>query len=101
MNTTDTIPREPVQVLHINLLTGSPKQRIFCRKKQSLEKVEDLTCFKCAYYRGTGQGDTIQCEWEDLPRLSGDTTRVIAPARQTNEYMAIAGYIDKDILKKG
>ena len=40
-------------------------------------------------------------EWEDLPRLSGDTTRVIAPARQTNEYMAIAGYIDKGILKKG
>lgn len=101
METTDRIPREPKPVLHINMLTGDLGQRIFCKKKHSLEKVGDLPCFECDNFMGMGQGDTIQCVWEDLPRLSGDTTRIIYPARQTDEYRAVSAYIDEGILREG
>lgn len=101
MNTTDKISREAQPVLHINMLTGDLNQRIFCKKQHALKKVGDLPCFTCDYFEGMGQGDTIQCVWEDLPRLSGGTTRVIYPAKQTAEYKAISAYIDDGILKKG
>lgn len=101
METTDKIGKVPEPVLHINMLTGSLNQRIFCKKKHSLEKVGDLPCFQCGYFVGMGQGDTIQCVWDDLPRLSGGHERVIYPAQQNREFKAVSAYIDEGVLAKG
>lgn len=101
MEKTNKIPRTPEPVLHINMLTGDLNQRIFCKKLHKLGKVGWLPCFQCEYYDGMGQGDTIQCVWDDLPRLSGGHTRVIYPAKQTAEFRAVSAYIDDGILKKG
>lgn len=100
MEFTDKIDRQAVPVLHVNMITDR-NQRIFCKKKHSLEKVSDLTCGSCSYYEGSGQGDTVQCRWDDFPRLSGDTTRIIYPGRQRTEFMAVSAYIDDGMLEKG
>lgn len=101
MDTTDRIDRQTAPVMHVNMLTGSPNQRIFCKREHSLEKVDELPCSGCSYFRGTGQGDVIMCEWPDFPRLSGGHTRVIWPAKQIAEYKAVSLYIDDGMLEKG
>lgn len=101
MKKVDKISREAEPVLHVNIITGDDNQRIFCKKQHSLEKVSDLQCGECSYFEGTGQGDTIQCVWDDLPMLSGAHTRVIYPGRQAEEYTAVSMYIDDGTLKKG
>lgn len=101
METTDKLPRDLAPVLHINMIEGD-NPRIFCKKRHALKKLSELECGSaCEYFRGTGQGDTIQCEWEDFPRLSGSGTRIIRPADQTREFRAVSAYIDDGLLKKG
>lgn len=100
MDTVSSIDRELVPVLHVNMVTG-PDQRIFCRKQHALLKIDELPCRECSYFRGTGQGDTIQCEWDDFPRLSGSRTRIIYPAKQSAEFRAVSAYIDDGMLDKG
>lgn len=49
---------------HINIPNHG---KIFCYAKKSIVKLDEIiaTCNNCKYYGGTGQGQGIECVWND------------------------------------
>lgn len=55
-------------VNHINIVDENGE--IYCRKRgrvvEFTEEHQDNFCAKCPFFKGTAQGQGVECEWEDV-----------------------------------
>lgn len=90
-----------VPILHVNSIKDSTKSgmELYCRKKHKLciPSMED--CMSCAMFRGAGQGEAIECEWEDIPPYKGNV-RLIDWFDRKQELLRISKLIDDGVIKK-
>ena len=88
-------------ILHVNFIKDNSESglEIYCRKKHKLctPLIED--CTNCSMYRGSGQGEALECEWEDIPPYRGNI-RLIDWFDRKQELLRISKLIDDNILKK-
>lgn len=88
-------------ILHVNFVkdfTESGKE-IYCRKKHKLCVPTMDDCLNCSMFRGTGQGEAIECEWEDTIPYKGDV-KLINWYDRKQEMLRVSKLIDDKILKK-
>lgn len=90
--------------MQVDTTRSARLQRIFCKRHHNLEKVSNLgmwkgsKCKECPYFGGTEHGDVIVCIWDDV---SENPVRLVDQKRMKNELLAVSGYIDEGLLKKG
>lgn len=69
-------------ILHLNYISVNkfPPIRavdIYCRAKNKVVSSNQLdSCWNCQYYRGSGQGTMLECEWDDEPPFYGKIRRI-------------------------
>ena len=70
-------------VSHINIPTSQGK--IFCKKNNEIVDSKEILkqCKSCKYFSGTGQGQGIECWWEDST-VTKSTVTVISPDTEYN-----------------
>mgnify|MGYP000239434611 CR=1 FL=1 len=93
---------KPEQILHINYTSVNkfpPVEtvEIYCRKLNKTLPFNKLECSECPYYRGSGQGTTVECEWGDEPPIVGKI-RHINCGDATKELFRVSQLKDLKII---
>lgn len=85
--------KDKKEVLHINYANEDGK--VYCRKAKSLIDLHGgfqiQACKNCPFFRGTAQGEGVECQWEDSRPDVGD---VMATSNPEEEYSEISRYED-------
>lgn len=85
-------------VNHVNLTDS--KGRVYCRMLKKIVELDSYHqrdyCSNCSFFRGTAQGEGVECEWEDI-RDNVDTVHVVSrpEIEEANIMSAEAKYNNK------
>lgn len=93
--------KAPRMILHLNSIKDTTKSgmEVYCRKANKVLVPSYDDCMSCPYFHGAGSGTMIECEWEDVPPLTGDIRRVDWIDRK-REQLRVSKLIDDKVIKK-
>ena len=57
-----------MSVIHVNFIADNSTEglKIYCRKERRIWAPTIEACTRCEYFDGMGQGQALECRWEDV-----------------------------------
>lgn len=69
--------RSKGETIHLNYVNKAG--RIYCRKFNSLQFLENLDCAECPMFLGTIQGNGVECSWIDRDYKELESIEIFNP----------------------
>ena len=95
----DKVELKPI--IHVNFVKDCTEtgKEIYCREKHKLCVPTMDDCLNCPMFRGTAQGEGLECEWEDEPPYKG-VVKIINWRDRKQEMLRVSKLIDDKVIKK-